>query len=138
MDKNRCVSTGAYDTREEAEDFYYQRYWLKYKIGLLPDVISTDYMLACMASGTKTAGKQFRSFLGLPAIANGTVDNDMIHAVNNYNGDIHNNWMDKRNAFLQQVAQNVYKGSVANGYANAIELKRKNGCHVRPAEPLYR
>lgn len=124
--------------REEAEDYYYQHFWQKYNIGQLPDVISTDYMIASMASGPGTAGKQFRSFLGLPANANGMVDASMIHAVNNYTGDIHNNWMDKRDAFLQQVAQRVYNGSVSNGYANAIELKRKNGCHVRPAEPLYR
>ena len=126
------------NSREEAEDYYYNHYWVKYKIGQLPDVISTDYMIACMASGPGTAGKQFRSFLGLPAVANGTVDADMVRAVNNYNGDIHNNWMNKRDAFLQQVAQKVYKGSVSRGYANAIELKRKNGCHVRPAEPIYR
>ncbi len=124
--------------REEAEDFYYEHYWKKYKIGQLPDVISSDYMLACMASGPGTAGKQFRSFLGLSATENGTVDTSMVSAVNNYSGDIHNNWMNKRDAFLQRVAAQRYNGSVSRGYANAIELKRKNGCHVRPAEPLYR
>jgi surface antigen len=126
------------NTREEAEDWYYSHIWQKYNIGKLPDVISSDYFLASMGSGPGTAGKQFRSFLGLPAKTSGMVDDSMVRAVNNYSGDIHNNWMDKRDAFLQAVAQKRYKGSVSRGYANAIELKRKNGCHVRPDEPLYR
>lgn len=127
------------NTRAEAEDWYYDHIWQKYKIGKLPDVISSDYFLASMASGPGTAGKQFRSFLGLPpAKASATVDDSMVRAVNNYSGDIHNNWLNKRDAFLQAVAQKRYKGSVSRGYSNAIELKRKNGCHVRPAEQISR
>ena len=126
------------NSRAEAEDWYYQNYWLKYNIGQLPDVISPDYFIASMASGPGTAYNQFRSFLGLPAKSQKTIDSDMIGAINNYNGDIHNNWMNKRDDFLQQVAQKRYNGSVSRGYKNAIELKRKNGCHVRPDEPLYR
>ncbi|MCR5398712.1 MAG: hypothetical protein K6E68_04170, partial [Lachnospiraceae bacterium] len=67
-----------------------------------------------------------------------SINNNMINAVQNYNGDIHNNWMDVRNDFLQQVARNRYNGSVSRGYTNAIILKRKNGCHVQPTEPLTR
>ena len=126
------------NSRAEAEDWYYQHYWVKYNIGKLPDVISTDYFLASMASGPGTAYKQFRSFLGLPATSGQNIDNDMIRAINNYNGDIHNRWMDKRDAFLQEVSRKRYNGALNNGYKNAIEIKRKNGCHVRPSEPLYR
>lgn len=135
---SKCSGGYVPKTREEAEDYYYNHFWVKYKIGKLPDVISTDYMIACMGSGPGTAGKQFRSFLGLPAKANGVVDDAMVRAVNNYNGDIHNDWLNKRDAFLQQVDKKQYKGKLSRGYANAIELKRKNGCHVRPNEPLYR
>ena len=59
-----------------------------------------------------------------------------------YRGDftqeIHNNWLDKRDAFLQNVARQRYNGSVSRGYKNAIEIKRKNGCHVVPQQPLQR
>ena len=120
----------------EAEDFYYERFWKKYNIGKLPDVIATDIFIASMGSGPGTAIKQFRNFLGISSGT--TIDNNVVNAVKQYNGDIHNKWMDKRNAFLQNVAQKRYHGSVSRGYANAIELKRKNGCHVIPAEPLYR
>ncbi len=125
------------NSRAEAEEVYHDRYWKKYKIDKLPDVIATDIFLACMASGPGTALSQFRTFLGLSK-KSAPVDDEMINAVNNYKGDIHNDWMNKRDAFLQDVARRRYNGSVSRGYKNAIELKRKNGCHVRPAEPLYR
>lgn len=125
------------NSRSEAENVYYERFWKKYKIDKLPDVISTDVFIACMASGPGTALSQFRRFLGLKDKKT-AVDDEMVNAVKNYKGDIHNAWMDKRDAFLQKIAQERYKGSVARGYKNAIELKRKNGCHVRPSEPLYR
>lgn len=124
-------------SRAEAEDVYYNRYWKKYHLDKLPDVISTDIFLAGMASGPSTALSQFREFLGLPQRPS-VVDDNVINAVKNYKGDIHNNWLDKRDAFLQKVAQQRYGGSVSRGYKNAIEIKRKNGCHVRPQNPLYR
>lgn len=46
--------------------------------------------------------------------------------------------MDKRDTFLQKVAQQRYNKSLSRGYKNAIEIKRKNGCHVQPEKPLYR
>lgn len=125
-------------SRAEAEDWYYQNYWLKYNIGQLPDVISPDYFLAAMASGPVTAQHQFADFVGAQRNKTGKVDASMITAVNNYNGDIHNRWMDKRDAFLQDVSRRRYQGRLNRGYKNAIELKRKNGCHVYPDEPLYR
>ena len=124
-------------SRAEAEDVYYDRYWKKYRIDKLPDVISTDIFIAGMASGPSTALSQFREFLGLPKKTS-SVDDEMINAVKNYHGDIHNQWMNYRDAFLQKVAQQRYNGSVSRGYKNAIEIKRKNGCHVRPEQPLYR
>ena len=124
-------------SRAEAEEIYYNRYWKNYRIDKLPDVIATDIFLACMASGPGTALSQFRKFLGLPKKTS-AVDNEMINAVNNYKSDIHNDWMDYRDKFLQDVARRRYNGSVSRGYKNSIELKRKNGCHVRPSEPLYR
>ena len=116
----------------------YQNYWLKYNIGQLPDVISPDYFLAAMASGPVTAQHQFADFVGAQRNKTGKVDASMINAVNNYNGDIHNRWMDKRDAFLQDVSRRRYGGRLNRGYKNSIDLKRKNGCHVYPDEPIYR
>lgn len=123
-------------TRADAEDIYYNNYWKNNRLYLLPDVIATDVFLAVMASGPKTAIRQFRKFLGLPQ--DGDIDDSVINAVKNYQGDIHNDWINVRDKFLQEVAQRRYKGAISTGYKNAIELKRKNGCHVRPQYPLYR
>ena len=134
---SKCNGGLVVTNRAEAEDYYYKKYFANYKIDKLPDVISADIFIASMASGPGTAMKQFRNFLGLPESTRG-VDEEMINAVKNYQGDIHNKWMDRRDEFLQAVAQKRYNGSVSKGYKNAIELKRKNGCHVQPDEPLYR
>lgn len=127
-------------SRAEAEDVYYNQYWKPKKLDKLPDVIATDIFLASMGSGTGTAMQQFRVFLGLPKKTS-PVDAEMIQAVNNYNGDIHNDWMDVREKFLMKVADRYKREhgtDIRNGYKNSIDLKRKNGCHVIPAEPIYR
>lgn len=126
-------------TIADAEDLYYERFWKKYKMYKLPDVISSDVFLACVGSGVGTGFQHFRTFLGLPSKSS-PVDDEMINAVKNYNGDIHNRWMDYRDNFLQKVANTRYKNqpNVGKSYKHAIEIKRKNGCHVRPQNPLYR
>lgn len=117
--------------RAEAEEVYYNRYWKKHHLDRLPDVISGDIFLAGVGSGTQTAIQRFSTFLGIKKTL--SINNEMIRAVNNYNGDIHNDWMDYRDQWLQESARKRYGGSVSRGYKNGITLKRKNGCHVRPA-----
>lgn len=121
--------------RAQAEDYYYNNHWIKYKFYLLPDVISGDVFLAGMASGPVTAIKQFKEFLGLTSGKN-VIDDNLVNAVKNYNGDIHNRWLDNRDVFLQKVAEKKYHGSVARGYKNAITIKRNNGCHTCPKQTL--
>ncbi len=123
-------------TRADAEKIYHDRFWAKYHIDKLPDVIAGDVFLASMASGACTAIQQFRGFLGLNK--NCKIDDEVVHAVENYHGDIHNDWLDVRQKFLIEVAKRKYANSVLKGYMNAIRLKRENGCHVMPADPLYR
>ena len=123
-------------TRLQAEKIYYDNFWQKYNVGMLPDVISGDLFLAMMASGPKTGISQFRKFLGL---TNGyQLDENVVAAVQNYNGDIHQSWLDVRKQFLVQVAARKYNNRVLNGWMRAIRLKRENGCHVIPVTPLYR
>lgn len=120
-------------SRADAEEIYYQNYWKKHHLERLPDVISGDIFLAGVGNGTQTAIQRFSMFLGIKKTT--SINNEMINAVNNYKGDIHNKWMDYRDKWLQEVANSsTYKGSVSRGYKNGITLKRKNGCHVRPAQ----
>lgn len=123
-------------TRADAEKIYYEHFWKKYNVGMLPDVIAGDVFLAMMASGPKTAISQFRGFLGLPK--NYNLDENVVAAVMNYNGDIHNRWLDVRKKFLVQVAARKYNNRVLKGWMRAIKLKRENGCHVIPSQPLFR
>ena len=123
-------------TRAGAEKLYHDRIWAKYNYGKLPDVIAGDVFLAGMGSGPCTAIQQFRKFLGFSK--NCKIDDDVIRAAENYNGDIHNDWLDVRQKFLVDVAARKYQNRVLKGWMNGIQLKRENGCHVIPADPLYR
>ena len=123
-------------TRADAEKIYYNKYWKAYGIDKLPDVISGDVFLAGMGSGPATAVRQFRRFLKLKD--GNRVDDSVVNAVKNYNGDIHNDWLDVRQAFLVKVAKEKYHNKVLKGWMNGIKLKRENGCHVVPEKPLYR
>lgn len=123
-------------TRADAERIYHDRFWAKYNIDKLPDVISGDVFLAGMGSGPCTAIQQFRKFLGFSKSC--TIDADVIRAAENYPGDIHNDWLDVRQKFLVDVAARKYQNRVLKGWMNGIQLKRENGCHVIPADPLYR
>ncbi len=123
-------------TRAGAEKLYHDRMWAKYHFDRLPDVIAGDIFLASMASGPCTAIKQYRGFLGLSKNCN--IDNDVVRATENYTGDIHNDWLDVRQKFLIDVAERKYQNRVLKGWMNAIQLKRENGCHVIPTDPLYR
>lgn len=123
-------------TRADAEDIYYNKYYKKHKIDMLPDVIRGDVFMAGVASGSGTAITQFRKMLGLSA---GTqIDDSVIAAAENYNGDIHNDFLTVRQNFLVDVAQRKYGGRVLSGYMNSIILQRESGCHVEPLEPLVR
>ena len=122
-------------TITDAEDLYYNRFWIPRKIYNLPDVISGDVFLAGIASGMGTALIQFRKFLGLTGKSS-AVDEELINAVKNYQGDIHNDWINLRDKYLEKVARNRYDNKIT--YKHAIEIKRKNGCHIRPEKPLYR
>lgn len=125
-------------TRGEAEDIYYKNYWQKYNIGILPDVIAGDVFLAMMASGSITGIRQFRNFLGVNTLPKDKLDENVVNAVKNYNGDIHNKWLDFRQDFLKRISVKYDDRRVLTAWMRAIKLKRENGCHVIPIKPLLR
>lgn len=125
-------------TRGEVEDIYYKNYWEKYNIGILPDVIAGDVFLAMMASGSITGIRQFRKFLGVNTSPKDKLDENVVNAVVNYNGDIHNRWLDFRRDFLKRISSKYDDKRVLTSWMRAIKIKRENGCHVIPIEPLLR
>ena len=124
-------------TRGEAEDIYYRNYWEKYNMKILPDVIAGDLFLAMMGSGAVAAIRQFRKFLNVNTSPKDKLDENVVAAVQNYNGDIHNRWLDFRQDFLVKIS-GKYNPNVLTAWMRGIKLKRENGCHVVPSEPLYR
>ncbi len=123
-------------TRKDAETVYYDRFWNKYHFERLPDVISGELFLSAAGAGVCTSIQQFREFLGLNK--NCKIDDELVAAAKNYNGDILNDWLDVRKQFLINVSQRRYANSVLTGWLNGVEFRRENGCHVVPNEPLYR
>lgn len=129
-------------TRPQAEDIYYKYMWSKYKIGDLPDVISPDIFLAMVGSGHAALG-HFREFMGLRKEYT-AVDEPLVTAVKNYQGDIHNRWMNARKRKLKEIfdrnqrSEHPYSRDVLTAWMRGIDLKRENGCHVVPKVPLQR
>ena len=125
-------------TRGEAEDIYYKYLWQKYNIGILPDVISGEVFMSMMGRGAIPAIRQFRNFLGVNTSPKNVLDENVANAVRNYNGDIHGAWLDVYQNFLVQASKNYSDPRVLTAWMRGIKLKRENGCHVIPAEPLFR
>lgn len=125
-------------TRGEAEDIYYTHFWQKYNIGVLPDVISGDVFLAMMGSGPVTGIRHFRNFLGVNSEPKDKLDENVVNAVANYNGDILQSWLNFYQQILVRSAAEKYDNRVLKGWMNGIALRRENGCHVIPKEPLLR
>ena len=125
-------------TRGEAEDIYYKYLWQKYNVGILPDVISGEVFMSMMGRGAIPAIRQFRKFLGVNTSPKDVLDENVANAVRNYNGDIHGAWLDSYQDFLVQASKNYSDPRVLTAWMRGIKLKRENGCHVIPAEPLLR
>ncbi|MBO7656139.1 MAG: hypothetical protein J6S80_00200 [Alphaproteobacteria bacterium] len=124
-------------TPAKAEEIYHDHVWRKYKAYMLPDVISGDVFLAMIGTGPVTVIWQLRDFLKLPR--SNVIDETVVNAVKNYQGDIHNMWLNYRWNFLQKVVADRYHGDrrILSAYMKSIRIKRQNGCHVAPHDPLY-
>ena len=127
-------------TYAQAEDYYYNYFWLKYKIYKLPDTISGYYLLAAMGSGPSIAYNQFRKFLNVKNYNRAyQIDDEMVGAARNYNGNIAKDWIDKvREPFLHKIEQAYAEQGSKINYAYSIKLQRENGCHICPTYPLHR
>ena len=123
-------------TRAGAEDIAYTRYYTNAGIHKLPDSIRGDVLQAGWGSGVKTGINKFRGMFNLDR--NGQVDADLIAAAENYNGDLHNDFLDVLQDFYVQVSKRDNNKKFLKGWMNAVQLFRENGCHVEPAQALYR
>lgn len=123
-------------TRRGAEDIAYQRYYAKYNMDKLPDSVRGDVLQAGWGSGPVTGINLFRGMFNLKQ--NGRVDADLIAAAENYQGDLHNAFLNVLRDHYVTVSKRGENGRFLKGWMEGIRLFRENGCLVEPATPLYR
>ncbi len=125
-------------TRAGAEDRTYQRFFLAKGIDKLPDAISGDVLRGDFGSGPGQGIKRLRQTLGLKATRD-SVDDELINAVKNYPGDIHNAYWDTMQQFYINITERKPSQKVfLKGWMNGVKHFRDNGCHVQPQTPLTR
>ena len=125
-------------TRPAAEDRTYNRIYKAYGIDKLPDSVRGDVLRGWFGSGYYGV-QQMQKVLGLPLTKTGRVDDAMVSAAMNYNGDLHQKYWDQMQQYYVNITErNPSQKVFLKGWMNGVQLMRENGCHVEPIEPLTR
>lgn len=125
-------------TRPQAEDLTYQRYYRANGLDKLPDSVRGDVLRGIFGSGTGGITKM-QKVLNLPQQKTFTVSDEMVQAIENYQGDLHNDYWDTMQQFYIDITKrNPSQKKFLKGWMNSVRLMRENGCHVQPHQPLYR
>ena len=123
-------------TRRDAEDIAYNKYYTQYGLEKLPDNIRGNVFMLGWAGGTITGIHRFCKFLGLSP--RNKIDDEIVTAAENYNGDLHNDFMDEQQRFFIEVSKRGNNRVFLKGWMNRVALGRENGCHTPTTEPIYR
>lgn len=125
-------------TRPAAEDRTYERIYKAYGIDKLPDSVRGDVLRGWFGSGFYGV-QQMQKVLNLPVTRTGRVDDKMVAAAENYNGDLHQAYWDQMQRYYISIApQGSANANFLKGWMNSVKLMRENGCHVEPVQPLTR
>ncbi len=120
-----------------AEDRTYERFYLAKGLNKLPDSIRGDVLRGDFGSGPGAGVKKLQKTLGLPQTGN--VDDTLIRASEEYNGDLHNAyWNTMQDFYVDITRRNPERKVFLKGWMNGVRHFRENGCHVEPEEPLTR
>ena len=123
-------------TRADAEKIAHQKYYTKYGIEKLPDYLRSDVFTFGWGCGPVTGIHKLCNVLGLPN--RDYIDEDIIAAVENYPGDLHNDYVDALQEYYVTVSQNNNNQKFLKGWMNRVKLTRENSCHYQTTEPLKR
>lgn len=125
-------------TRAGAEDRTYERIYKANGIDKLPDSVRGDVLRGWFGSGYYGV-QQMQKVLGLPLTKTGKVDDAMVAAAMNYQGDLHQKYWDQMQEYYINITRRKPSQKVfLKGWMNGVKLMRENGCHVEPIEPLTR
>lgn len=123
-------------TRADAENIAYNKYYKQYGIHLLPDHIRGDVFMMSWGAGPITAIRRFCKFLGIAE--RNTIDAEVVAAAENYNGDLHNDFLDNQKEFYVDISKINNNHIYLKGWMNRLRLKRENGCHSETTNPIRR
>ncbi len=123
-------------TRADAEDIAYRKYYTNYNINQLPDNTRGNVFMLGWGAGTVTGIHRFCKFLGIPE--KNKIDSEIASAAENYNGDIHNDFLDDQQQFYIEISKRGNNKKYLKGWMNRVKLMRENGCHTPTTHPITR
>ena len=123
-------------TRADAENIAHNKYYTRYGFDKLPDYIRSDVFTFGWASGPVTAVRNLCRVLGIPE--RDKIDSEIVMATENYNGDLHNDYLDAMQQYFIKCAQKPDQYVFLNGWMNRVKLTRENSCHYPTTDPIYR
>ncbi len=123
-------------TRADAENIAYQKYYTQYGLDKLPDYIRGDVFMLGWNAGTAVSIRRLCRVLGIPEQT--TIDDRIITAIQQYPGDLHNDYMDAQQQFYIEVSNKKNNKKFLKGWMESVRLTRENGCHTETTQPIIR
>lgn len=123
-------------TRADAENIAHRKYYTKYGFDKLPDYIRSDVFTFGWASGPVTAIHNLCRVLGIPE--RNKIDSEIVMATENYNGDLHNDYLDAMQQYFIKCAKKPGQDVFLTGWMNRVKFTRENSCHYPTTDPIYR
>ena len=121
-------------TRADAENIAHRKYYTQHGIDQLPDYIRSDVFTFGWASGPVTAIRNLCRVLGIPE--RDKIDSEIVMATENYNGDLHNDYLDAMQQYFIKCAQKPDQSVFLGGWMNRVKLTRENSCHYPTTDPI--
>ncbi len=123
-------------TRADAENIAYQKYYTQYGFNKLPDHIRGSVFMLGWNAGPVVSIRRLCRVLGIPE--RNEIDNDIINAIHNYPGDLHNDFMDVQQKFYIDASNKNNNKKYLKGWMESVRLTRENGCHTETTTPIRR
>ena len=121
-------------TRADAENIAHRKYYAAHGIDKLPDYLRSDVFTFGWASGPVTAVRNLCRVLGIPE--RNKIDSEIVMAVENYNGDLHNDYVDAMQQYFIKCAEKPKNKVFLTGWMNRVKLTRENSCHYPTTDPI--
>lgn len=123
-------------TRADAERIAHNKYYTQFNINQLPDNSRGNVFMMGWGAGQTTAIRHFCKFLKIPE--RDKIDSSVVNAATNYQGDIHNDFLDQQQQFYIDISKRGNNKKFLKGWMNRVKLMRENGCHTPTTDSITR